>query len=160
MIEIKYEEKEMVDNLYNKVKDILFEKKDNASFVYNHKQHHLYEESNYPGIRKNYFNENGSVEFENINGEMATVTVDVDVYDYYKVESDVASYISSNQNEFSDNGIYNANKGLMYKIDKLSTASDRVTHTLVFHLTKVDDKWTVDNLSNEDLEKIHGVYAH
>ena len=97
---------------------------------------------------------------ENINGEMATVTVDVDVYDYYKVENDVASYISSNQNEFYDNGIYNSNKGLMYIIDKLSTASDRVTHTLVFHLTKVDDKWTVDNLSNEDLEKIHGVYAH
>lgn len=75
MIEIKYEEKEKVDNLYNKVKDILLSKKDNDSFNYEHKQHHLYEESDYPGISKNYFNENGSVEFENINGEIIRIEI-------------------------------------------------------------------------------------
>lgn len=75
MIEIKYEEKEKIDNLYNKVKDILLLKKDNNSFNYEHKQHHLYEESDYPGISKNYFNENGSVEFENINGEIIRIEI-------------------------------------------------------------------------------------
>ena len=75
MIEIKYEEKERIDNLYNKVKDILLSKKDNDSFNYEHKQHHLYEESDYPGISKNYFNENGSVEFENINGEIIRIEI-------------------------------------------------------------------------------------
>jgi len=75
MIEIKYEEKEKIDNLYNKVKDILLSKKDNDSFNYEHKQHHLYEESDYPGISKNYFNENGSVEFENINGEIIRIEI-------------------------------------------------------------------------------------
>ena len=75
MIEIKYEEKEKIDNLYNKVKDILLSKKDNDSFNYEHKQHHLYEESDFPGISKNYFNENGSVEFENINGEIIRIEI-------------------------------------------------------------------------------------
>jgi len=75
MIEIKYEEKEKIDNLYNKVKDILLSKKDNDSFNYEHRQHHLYEESDYPGISKNYFNENGSVEFENINGEIIRIEI-------------------------------------------------------------------------------------
>lgn len=75
MIEIKYNEKVLVDNLYNKVKDILLTKKDNDSFNYEHKQHHLYEESDYPGISKNYFNENGNVEFENINGEIIRIEI-------------------------------------------------------------------------------------
>lgn len=75
MIEIKYEEKEKIDNLYNKVKDILLSKKDNDSFNYEHKQHHLYEESKCPGISKNYFNENGNVEFENSNGEIIRIEI-------------------------------------------------------------------------------------
>ena len=69
MLEIKYEEKQIVDNLYNEIKNIILSKKDNKTYDYNHKQHHLYEEREYPGISKNYFNESGSVEFENINGQ-------------------------------------------------------------------------------------------
>ena len=69
MLEIKYKEKQIVDNLYNEIKNIILSKKDNETYDYNHKQHHLYEEREYPGISKNYFNESGSVEFENINGQ-------------------------------------------------------------------------------------------
>lgn len=75
MIEIEYKEKEKVDNLYNEVKNIILTKKDNQSFDYNHKQHHLYEESEYPGISKNYYNESGSVEFENINGKIIRLEI-------------------------------------------------------------------------------------
>lgn len=75
MIEIKYEEKEKINNLYNEIKGILLTKKDNDSFNYEHHQHHLYEESDHPGISKNYFNENGSVEFENINGEKICIEI-------------------------------------------------------------------------------------
>lgn len=75
MIEIKYEEKEKADNLYNEIKDILLLKKDKDNFTYQKKQHHLYEESKYPGISKNYFNENGKVEFENINGEKICIEI-------------------------------------------------------------------------------------
>ena len=46
------------------------------------------------------------------------------------------------------------------KLDKFNNAKDRVTYTINFKLTKVDNEWTVDNLSNQDLEKIHGIYAH
>lgn len=75
MIEIEYKEKEKVDNLYKKVKNIILNKKDNQSFDYNHKQHHLYEESEYPGVSKNYYNESGSVEFENINGKIIRLEI-------------------------------------------------------------------------------------
>lgn len=97
---------------------------------------------------------------EKINGDIATVNAEIDVYDYYKTENDVKNYISTNQNDFMENGIYSSKKALKYKIDKLNTTTSRVKYNITFHLTKVDDDWTVDNLSNEDLEKIHGVYAH
>lgn len=75
MIEIEYKEKEKVDNLYNKVKNIILTKKDNKNFDYNHKQHHLYEESEYPGISENYYNENGTVEFENVYGNIIRLEI-------------------------------------------------------------------------------------
>lgn len=97
---------------------------------------------------------------EKIDGDHAKVTAQVEVYDYYKVENDVTSYIAANPNDFNDNGVYSTSKGLKYKLGELNKAKDRVTYTLDFALTKVNDKWTVDNLSNEMLEKIHGTYAH
>lgn len=75
MIKIEYKEKEKVDNLYNQVKNIILTKKDNQSFEYNYKQHHLYEELEYPGISKNYYDESGSVEFENIDGKIIKLEI-------------------------------------------------------------------------------------
>lgn len=97
---------------------------------------------------------------ETIDGDNATVTAQIDVYDYYKVENDVNNYIATNPDEFSDNGIYNTSKSLAYRIKELNNTKDRVTYTILFNLTKVNDDWTIDNLTNEDLEKIHGTYAH
>lgn len=69
MLKIEYDEKQIIDNLYNEIKNIILSKKDNKTYNYNFKQHHLYEEEQYPGISKNYFNESGSVEFKNINNQ-------------------------------------------------------------------------------------------
>ena len=63
-------------------------------------------------------------------------------------------------NEFNTNDGYDSNKGLLYRINELSKSKDRITYTLIINLTKVNDEWTIDNLTNEDLEKIHGTYAH
>ncbi len=71
---------------------------------------------------------------ETIDGDNATVTAQIEVYD--------------------------SNKGLIYRIDRLNKSKDRVTYTITINLTKVNNDWTIDNLTNEDLEKIHGTYAH
>ncbi len=109
---------------------------------------------------KQYENMKYEIKDEKIDGDNASVVVQIDVYDYYKVEQEVNSYIASNASEFAENGVYSSTKALKYKIDKLNTAKDRVQYTITFNLTKVKDKWTIDNLSTEDLEKIHGTYAH
>ena len=98
---------------------------------------------------------------ETIDGNTATVTVQVKVYDYYTAEQDINSYVSSHQNEFyGDDNIYSSEKALKYRIDELKKVSDKVEYTLDFTLTKVNNVWTVDTLTNEQLEKIHGTYAY
>lgn len=109
---------------------------------------------------KQYSDLTYNIKDEMIDGDTATVTTQIEVYDYYKIDNDAIKYVSDNPNKFSTNNVYDSKKVLEYKIDKLTNAKDRVTYTVVFNLTKVDNEWKVDNLSNEDLEKIHGIYAH
>ena len=97
---------------------------------------------------------------ETIDGDNATVTAQIEVYDYYKVNNEVNNYIGNNSNDFATDGVYDTNKGLMYRIGELSKSKDRVIYTITLNLTKVNDDWTIDNLTNEDLEKIHGTYVH
>ena len=109
---------------------------------------------------KQYSDLTYNIKDEMIDGDSATVTTQFEVYDYYKIDNDATKYVSDNPDKFSTNNVYDSKKVLEYKIDKLTNAKDRVTYTVVFNLTKVDNEWKVDNLSNEDLEKIHGIYAH
>ncbi|NLL02021.1 MAG: hypothetical protein GX265_03265 [Mollicutes bacterium] len=97
---------------------------------------------------------------EKINGDNAVVTVKVKVYDYYTAEKDINDYISTHQNEFYDNNVYSAGKALKYRIGELKKVNNRTEYTMDFTLTKVNNVWTVDTLTNEQLEKIHGTYAY
>lgn len=97
---------------------------------------------------------------ELIDGDNASVTAQIEVYDYYKTENDAIKYTTENSDEFTVNGVYDAAKVMKYKIDKMNTTKDRVVYTVIFSLRKIDDEWTIEKLSNEDLEKIHGIYAH
>ena len=75
-------------------------------------------------------------------------------------ENNINNYIASNPDEFNDNGIYDSKKGLLYRIGELNKENNRVTYTLDISLTKVNNEWTVDSLTDDDLAKIHGTYAH
>ncbi len=109
---------------------------------------------------KQYTDLTYSIKDELIDGDSASVTAQIEVYDYYKIDNESIKYINDNPSEFSSNSVYDAAKVLKYKIDRLSKASERVTYTIIFSLSKIDNEWTIDKLSNEDLEKIHGIYAH
>ena len=97
---------------------------------------------------------------ETIDGDNAIVTAQIEVYDYYKTENDVNNYIAQNSTDFENNGIFDSLKALKYRMEELNKSTDRVQYTITFTLTKVNDEWTIDNLTDEDLEKIHGTYAH
>ena len=97
---------------------------------------------------------------ETIDGDNAVVTAQIDVYDYYKVENDVNNYIADNSTEFNNNGLFDSVKAMKYRMDELNKTDERVQYTIDFSLTKVNDEWTINNLTDETLEKIHGTYAH
>ena len=51
---------------------------------------------------------------------------------------------------------------IMMKINKISEmekVTDTVKYTIEFTLTKVNGEWQLDQLSNSDIEKLHGIYT-
>lgn len=75
MIEIPYQDSKIVNDLYKVIRDLIVSKQDNKTYEYSRKQHHLYEEDKVPGISRNYFNEYGSVEFENSEGNIIRLEI-------------------------------------------------------------------------------------
>jgi len=47
-----------------------------------------------------------------------------------------------------------------YKLDKMKDTTTKVDYTIIFTVTKEDDKYKVEQLSDADLEKIHGIYDY
>lgn len=80
MIELKSDKKESdfekATNFYNEIKELILSKSNNEHFHYEKKQHHLYEEADSPDVSKDYYNENGSVEFENNNNEIIGIAIE------------------------------------------------------------------------------------
>ncbi len=97
---------------------------------------------------------------EKIDGDNATVTAQITVYDYYKAEKDANDYLTAHPDEFKKDDVYDKSLFTDYKLKKLDDVNTTVDYTIDFNLSKVDGKWEVNDLSNEQLEKIHGVYAY
>lgn len=152
----------------SKVETLLMKYKDNNDTILTELDNYLdtleIEENSHNDYKKVYTKQYTDMTYEIkdelIDGDNASVTVQIEVYDYYKIENEATKYVNDNPDNFKVNNIYDAKKVLEYKLDKLNKAKDRVNYTLIFNLTKVDNEWTIDKLSEEDLEKIHGIYAH
>lgn len=97
---------------------------------------------------------------EKIDGDNATVTVQITVYDYYTAEKKANEYLSSHQDEFKTDGEYDKSLFTDYKLKLFDDVNDTVDYTLDFELSKIDGKWVVNDLTQEQLEKIHGVYEY
>ena len=52
---------------------------------------------------------------EEYDADISYITVKIEVYDLYKVESDASYYLENHRSEFEDNGTYNASKYMDYK---------------------------------------------
>ena len=71
------------------------------------------------------------------------------------------SYYNDNQDEFmGDDDTMDIVKYNDYKLDELDKAKDKVTYTLNLTLHKEDDKWVLDDLTDVEISKLHGLYAY
>ena len=112
-------------------------------------------------LKKQYRNLKYSITDEKYDGDTANITVKITVYDLYKVQKNAELYMSNNIGEFYDeDGVYDKTLYINYKLDKMKNATDTVDYTLNIKLEKRDGTWFVVQLSDTDLEKIHGVYNY
>lgn len=111
-------------------------------------------------MKKQYQNLSYKIKDETEDGDNATVTVEIEVYDYGKSINESEQYLVSNRDEFLDEATKEVDnkKFFDYKIKKMKEVKDKVKYTINFTLTKADDKWKLDNISDIDRQKLHGLY--
>ena len=95
-----------LDNYKNQDETVLTQLKDMISTdsLMNDTQKSTYEDI----MKKQYKDMSYVIKDETIDGDTATVTTEIEVYDYYKINKDAEDYYNNNPNEFSsttDNSI-------------------------------------------------------
>ena len=112
-------------------------------------------------MKKHYQDLTYTIKEETVNGDKATVEAEIEVNDYTKVLKQAETYRTTNESEFlGDNGMFDETLFNTYKLDLLKNNKERVKYTIYFSLTKTDDKWTLDNLTETEQEKILGIYEY
>ena len=147
-------------------------------------------------MEKQYQNLSYKIKSEEIDGDRASVDVEIEVYDYATSISKSKNYYSEHQDEFmNNNSEYNSNenkietdesgeiiggvvedatdsigdavkemlekseKFIDYKIKQLKDVTDKTKYDITFYLSKNEnDEWILDDISDVDRQKLHGLY--
>ncbi len=93
------------------------------------------------------------------NDTQATATVELTVLNYHAAILEAEEELKTNPTKFNDDeGKFSDEKYMDYKIEKMSEVNDTTTETINLSLTKENGKWKVNDLTNDDISKIHGLY--
>lgn len=100
-------------------------------------------------LEKQYKNLSYQIKQEEIDGNTATVTTEIEVTDLKKSISDLVF----------DSNTYTKETFDEEKLKRLEQAKDKVKYTLDITLTKDNnDEWKLNALTNEQIKKIQGMY--
>lgn len=112
-------------------------------------------------MKKHYKNLTYDVKDEVVNGDTAVVTVEIEVYDYSKKKASVDEYVKNHPEEFlDDDNKFSDEKFISYRLSEFENVKDKVKYTLELNLTKIDDKWELNDISSIDEDKILGIYEY
>ena len=112
-------------------------------------------------MKKHYQNLIYKIKDEEVNGDTAVVTVEIEVTDYANVLRGSEVYLEEHPEEFkNESGEYDITKYSDYRLEKLKEADEKVKYTLEMNLTKKNNEWSVNQISTIDEEKIHGIYIY
>ncbi len=129
----------------------------NSDLIMNASQKEAYKDV----LKRQYQDLTYVIKDEVIDGNNATVTVEVKVYDYYKVKKEADIYYATKPTEFKDeSGNIVESKYIDYKISKMKAYTEKVTYTIDFYLNKIDKTWVLQDINEEVRQKIHGLYAY
>lgn len=112
-------------------------------------------------MQKQYKDLMYNIKNEAIDGKTAVVEVEIDVYDYVKSITNSEKELLNNSDNFKNStGEVDTIKYNDYKLSNLEKVTDRVKYTINFTLSKIDEEWVVDDLTETERMKIHGLYAY
>lgn len=112
-------------------------------------------------MKKHYQNLTYEIKDDTIDGDNATVTVEITVTDFRNVLNEAESYLNNNMSEFNDeSGNYSISKYNDYRLEKLKDAKDKVKYTIYLNLTKVNDEWILNDIDPITYDKINGMYRY
>ena len=113
------------------------------------------ERTNYSDFMKKHYQDlQYEIKDETIDGDTATVDAEITVRNYADAINNANEYRLNNADVFDE-----ANTFAAYRLERLKEVTDTETYTITFHLTKENDEWKVDNLSDDDLRKLSGMYG-
>lgn len=113
-------------------------------------------------LKKQYKDLKYTVTNEEYDGDNAIVKAKITVYDLHKVQKEANDYLNNNADKFKDeNGTFSNDLFMDYKLENMHKSTETVEYTIDFKVTK-DEKgnYRVTDLSETDLEKIHGIYDY
>ena len=95
----------------------------------------------------------------NEENDSATATVELTVLNYRSAVLKAEEELKNNPEKFNDEeGNFSEEKYMEYKIEKMSEVTETTTHTIDLSLTKENGMWKVNQLSSDDISKLHGLY--
>lgn len=175
--------KELLDKYKNQDSSVITNLEDVISDEYDGE----YKERFKTLILNQYKNLEYKITDEAIDGDTAVVTADVTVYNYGSGIDAANTYLKEHEKEFykkslTDNNLITPNNGvdegenatettqnegnsidydkfLDYKLNLLEEITDRKTYSIDFTLTKENDEWILDDLTDVAIRKIHGLYT-
>lgn len=111
-------------------------------------------------MKRQYKNLLYTIKEELVDGNTAIVTTEIEVYDYVKALQNANNHLINNQDEFIEkDGQTNKEKFMDYKINQLKKESSRIKYTLELNLIKKNDEWYLEDITELDRQKIHGLYS-
>lgn len=114
-------------------------------------------------LERQFQNLSYKIKNEEIDGDNATVEVEIEVLDYKSSYDKSKQYFIDNKEEFTkdevDEGkIEELAEYIKYKIKELANVKDTVKYDITFNLQKENKEWVIEDISDEDLEKLLGIY--
>lgn len=112
-------------------------------------------------IKKQYKDLTYKIKEEEVDADVAIVTVEISVTDFSKVLAEASDYKNNHPEEFVDaNGVYQSNLYSDYVISKMKEAKEKVKYTLDIKLSKIDEEWRIDGIDSDTEDKILGIYQY
>lgn len=99
-------------------------------------------------LEKQYQNLSYKIKNEEVDKQTAIVDVEIEVFDYNKAIINSRKYYLDNNNK----------SYIKYKLEEMKKVSDKKKYEITFYLTKIKGIWEIENLREEDILKLHGLF--